>query len=131
MEVCRVQQTRRDKGLPDFPCKAVGAIEFSTFARTVDPRIHTVCLHCPPVAPLGKYCGWEFTVPCPEPCEGADHDQDFKADDKVAALKVPAFTLAHQFPMLEEASVITRREEGKFTLYSLNVEVLRKHRVFE
>ena len=51
--------------------------------------------------------------------------------DIVAALKVPASTLAHHLRMLEEASVITRREEGKFTLYSLDVEVLRKHRVFE
>ena len=51
--------------------------------------------------------------------------------DIVAALKVPASTLVHHLRMLEEASVITRREEGKFTLYSLDVEVLRKHRVFE
>ena len=51
--------------------------------------------------------------------------------DIVAALTVPASTLAHHLRMLEEASVITRREEGRFTLYSLNVEVLSKHRVFE
>lgn len=48
-----------------------------------------------------------------------------------AALKMPASTLAHHLRMLEEASVIARREDGKFTLYSLQVEVLRKHRVFE
>ncbi len=51
--------------------------------------------------------------------------------DIVAALTVPASTLAHHLRMLEEASVITRREEGRFTLYSLNVEVFSKHRVFE
>ena len=62
MDVCRVQQTRRRKGLEDFPCKSVGIAEFETFARTIDPRIQTRCLHCPPDAPEGMYCGWEFTL---------------------------------------------------------------------
>jgi len=62
MDMCRVQQTRRDKGLPDFPCKSVGAVEFGTFARTIDARIRTTCRHCPPEAPDGKYCGWEFRL---------------------------------------------------------------------
>jgi hypothetical protein len=62
MDVCRVQETRRRKGLPDFPCKSVGSVEFETFARTVDPRIRTRCLHCPPDATEGKYCGWEFRL---------------------------------------------------------------------
>ena len=62
MDACRVQQTRRRKGLPDFPCKPVGEVEFSTFARTVDPAIRTTCLHCPPEAPEGAYCAWEFRL---------------------------------------------------------------------
>ncbi len=62
MDTCRVQETRRRKGLPDFPCKSVGIVEFSTFASTVDPRIETRCLLCPPDAPPGKNCGWEFTL---------------------------------------------------------------------
>ena len=62
MDVCRVQETRRRKGLPDFPCKSVGTVEFETFARTIDARIRTTCLYCPPEAPEGKYCGWEFTL---------------------------------------------------------------------
>jgi len=62
MDVCRVQETRRRKGLPDFPCKSVGIVEFETFARTIDSRIHTTCLHCPPEAPEGQYCGWEFSL---------------------------------------------------------------------
>jgi hypothetical protein len=62
MDVCRVQETRRRKGLPDFPCKSVGTVEFETFARTIDSRIRTACLHCPPESTEGKYCGWEFTV---------------------------------------------------------------------
>jgi len=62
MDVCRVQEARRRKGLADFPCKSVGIVEFSTFAKTVDPRIQTKCVHCPPEAPEGKYCAWEFRL---------------------------------------------------------------------
>ncbi len=62
MDVCRVQETRRRKGLPDFPCKSVGTVEFETFARTIDSRIRTTCLHCPPEAPEGRYCAWEFSM---------------------------------------------------------------------
>jgi hypothetical protein len=62
MDVCRVRETRRRKGLPDFPCKGVGIVEFETFATTIDPRIRTTCLHCPPDAPDAQYCGWEFTM---------------------------------------------------------------------
>lgn len=62
MDRCKVQETRRKKGLPDFPCKSVGIIEFTTFAQTIDPRIKTRCSHCPPDAPEGKYCSWEFVL---------------------------------------------------------------------
>jgi hypothetical protein len=62
MDICRVQEARRRKGLDDFPCKSVGVVEFSVFARTIDPRIVTRCLHCPPDAPDGMYCGWEFSI---------------------------------------------------------------------
>lgn len=63
MDECRVQQARRRKCLPDFPCKPVGIVEFETFAKSVDSRIDTRCLHCPPDASGGRYCGWEFTLP--------------------------------------------------------------------
>jgi SAM-dependent methyltransferase len=62
MEACRVQDTRRRKGLPEFPCKRVGQVEFETFARTVDPRIRTTCLHCPPDSEAHGLCGWEFHI---------------------------------------------------------------------
>jgi SAM-dependent methyltransferase len=62
MTSCRVQDTRRRKGLPDFPCRPVGEVEFETFARTIDPRIGTRCLHCPPDADSGGRCGWEFRL---------------------------------------------------------------------
>ncbi len=62
MDVCRVQEVRRRKGLADFPCKSVGTVEFTMFARTVDPKIHTRCLHCPPDSVEDQYCGWEFSL---------------------------------------------------------------------
>jgi len=63
MVSCRVQETRRRKSLPDFPCKSVGIVEYSKFAETVDPRIRTRCLSCPPDAVQDYYCSWEFTLP--------------------------------------------------------------------
>lgn len=60
MDSCRVHTARERKGLPRFPCKAIGEVEFPTFAATIDPRIKTRCLRCPPDAPAGQYCGWEF-----------------------------------------------------------------------
>ena len=64
MTECRVQSARRRKGLTDFPCKSVGIVEYSKFAETVDSRIKTRCLQCPPdrVQDSGHVCAWEFTM---------------------------------------------------------------------
>ena len=62
MDGCRVQQARTRKGLPPFPCRPVGEVEFRTFASTVDPRIVTRCLRCPPEPNAGGACTWEFTL---------------------------------------------------------------------
>jgi hypothetical protein len=62
MVECRVQHARREKGLPEFPCKSVGMVEFSTFARTMDERIETRCRNCPPDPVGDSYCTWEFTI---------------------------------------------------------------------
>jgi hypothetical protein len=63
MRDCRVQSARQRKGLPDFPCKSVGIVEYSEFARTVDPRIGTRCIACPPDPHGAEYfCAWEFTL---------------------------------------------------------------------
>jgi hypothetical protein len=60
---CRVQSARKRKGLPDHPCKPVGEIEYSLFASTIDPRIKTSCIACPPDPhPEEFYCGWTFTM---------------------------------------------------------------------
>ena len=50
MRDCRVQSARKRKGLPDFPCKSVGVVEYGEFAKTIDPRIRTRCIACPPDA---------------------------------------------------------------------------------
>lgn len=59
---CRVQKTRRKKGLPDFPCKSVGIVEYSRFAETIDSRIQVKCLTCPPDPVTKHYCAWEFSL---------------------------------------------------------------------
>lgn len=60
---CRVQAARKRKNLPDFPCKPVGIEEYSGFAHTIDPRIKTRCIACPPdVTPRDYFCGWEFSL---------------------------------------------------------------------
>lgn len=63
MTNCRVQSARQRKQMAAFPCKPVGEVEYSLFAKTIDPRISTCCLVCPPDAfPGDFYCGWEFTL---------------------------------------------------------------------
>jgi len=63
MKRCRVQAARQRKGLPDFPCKPVGLVEYANFARTIDSRIKTECIVCPPDPhPEDYWCAWRFTV---------------------------------------------------------------------
>lgn len=63
MRGCRVQEARERQGLAAFPCKPVGIIEYSGFARTIDPRIQTRCLTCPPdPKPEDTWCAWEFSL---------------------------------------------------------------------
>ena len=59
---CRVQKLRHQKNLPLFPCKSVGIVEFTQFAKTIDPRIKTRCISCPPDNVTDYFCGWEFTL---------------------------------------------------------------------
>ncbi|UCG29164.1 MAG: hypothetical protein JSV53_06465 [candidate division WOR-3 bacterium] len=63
MESCRVQDARKRKNLPDFPCKSVGILEYTYFVMTIDPRIETKCITCPPDPhPEEYYCCWEFRI---------------------------------------------------------------------
>jgi hypothetical protein len=67
LKTCRVQAARKRKGMAEFPCRSIGLVEFPVFARTIDPRIITECLSCPPeTLPRMPYCSWKFTL------EGAD-----------------------------------------------------------
>jgi hypothetical protein len=61
MNECRVQSARKRKGLEDHPCKSAGLIEYTSFARTIDPKIQTECIGCPPDDhPEEWYCAWRF-----------------------------------------------------------------------
>jgi hypothetical protein len=62
-KTCRVQAARKRKGMAEFPCRSVGMVEFPVFARTIDSRVMTTCLSCPPeTLPGSPYCSWKFTL---------------------------------------------------------------------
>jgi hypothetical protein len=63
MNSCRVQESRKRKGLDDYPCKSGGLVEYTYFARAIDPSIRTECIGCPPDPhPDQWFCAWRFTV---------------------------------------------------------------------
>ncbi len=63
MNKCRVQDARKRKGLQDFACKPVGLVEYTNFAKTIDERIRTEVIACPPDEhPEEFFCGWKFTL---------------------------------------------------------------------
>lgn len=63
MNDCRVQTARRRKGLDDYPCKSGGMAEYPTFAESIDKRIKTECIGCPPDEHPGEwYCAWRFSI---------------------------------------------------------------------
>jgi len=63
MNNCRVQSARKMRGLSDFPCKSVGLVEYAEFAKTIDSRIKTTCIACPPDDhPEEYFCSWKFYI---------------------------------------------------------------------
>ena len=63
MNECRVQYARKRKGLDDYPCKSGGLVEYTYFARSIDSRISTECIGCPPDEhPDEWYCAWRFKI---------------------------------------------------------------------
>jgi hypothetical protein len=61
MNDCRVQSARKRRGLEDYPCKTAGLVEYRTFAETIDARIKTECIGCPPDPhPDEWFCSWRF-----------------------------------------------------------------------
>ena len=63
MNDCRVQSARKRRGLDDYPCKSAGLVEYSCFAESIDSRITTECIGCPPDDhPEEWFCAWRFTL---------------------------------------------------------------------
>lgn len=63
MNECRVQSTRKRKGLDDYHCKSSGTVEHTRFASAIDSRIKTECVACPPDNhPDEWYCAWRFSI---------------------------------------------------------------------
>jgi len=56
--------------------------------------------------------------------------QEMCACNLVSALGVAASTLAHHLRTLEDAGLIRSRQEGKFTLYELDLAAVARYRVF-
>lgn len=60
---CRVQSARTRKGMEEYPCKSAGVVEYRTFAQTIDSRIKTECIGCPPDPHPGEwFCAWRFSM---------------------------------------------------------------------
>ncbi len=60
---CRVQSARKRKGMEYHPCRSVGVIEYSGFAKAIDERIHTECISCyPDVTDETCCCKWRFSL---------------------------------------------------------------------
>jgi len=64
---CRVQNTRKSKGLNEFGCKPVRFGFLKAFAKEFNPDIVVKCNICPPdVHPDNLWCQWEFTMSKPK-----------------------------------------------------------------
>ena len=60
---CRVQTARKRKGMPFHPCKSVGIIEYSGFAKVIDDRFTCECISCyPDITDENCCCKWNFTL---------------------------------------------------------------------
>ena len=60
---CRVQQARNRKGMAYHPCKPVGILEYTNFAKVIDDRLQTQCISChPDITDPSCNCIWQFTL---------------------------------------------------------------------
>lgn len=60
---CRVQTARKRKGMALHPCRSVGIIEYSEFAKTIDSRFECECVSCyPEITDDSCCCKWRFTL---------------------------------------------------------------------
>ncbi len=51
--------------------------------------------------------------------------------DIIQALEARPSTVAHHLSMLEDAGVVIRRENGKFTSFTLRKDLIMRHRVLQ
>jgi hypothetical protein len=60
---CRVQNARKRKGMEFHPCKSVGIIEYTYFAKTIDDRFSCEAISCyPDITDATCNCAWKFTL---------------------------------------------------------------------
>lgn len=60
---CFVQTARKRKNMEYHPCKSVGIIEYSEFAKVIDNRISCECISCyPDITDNACCCSWKFTL---------------------------------------------------------------------
>ena len=60
---CRVQNARKRKGMEFHPCKSVGLIEYSGFAKVIDDRFECEAISCyPEITDNSCNCAWRFTL---------------------------------------------------------------------
>ncbi len=60
---CRVQNARKRKGMEFHPCKSVGIIEYTFFAKTIDSRFSCEAISCyPDVKDTTCNCAWKFIL---------------------------------------------------------------------
>ena len=60
---CFIQTARKRKNMEYHPCKSVGIIEYSEFAKVIDNRISCECISCyPDITDNSCCCSWKFTL---------------------------------------------------------------------
>jgi len=60
---CRVQNARQRKGMAFHPCKSVGIIEYTHFAKVIDSRFECEAISCYPEETDNTCnCSWKFTL---------------------------------------------------------------------
>jgi hypothetical protein len=60
---CRVQNARKRKGMEFHPCKSVGIIEYTDFAKAIDSRFQCEAISCyPDKIDDTCNCSWKFTL---------------------------------------------------------------------
>lgn len=60
---CPVQEGRRKRGKPEFPCQPMKLGLFTSVAGVIEPRARVSCISCPPdMHPETFWCKWELRL---------------------------------------------------------------------